>query len=177
MPRSSRPYEVGLHERLQDPDHAVSYIRAAAEDSMEAFLLALRDYVEATQGMSKLAELSDKNRENLYRMLSEEGNPRLDSLWAVTNALKLRIVVEPIDAQDAASFGSHRQEFTSMNPAVQDFGASTLRYVYAFRDTRERIPSMNNNAALQGTANWLSSLRRQYRPILSEAIPLLRSAP
>jgi probable addiction module antidote protein len=96
MPKKSIPYEVGLHERLKDPIHAVHYIKAAAEDSMEGFLLALRDYAEATQGMSKLAEISDKNRENLYRMLSEEGNPRLDSLWAVAGAMGLKVTVEPI---------------------------------------------------------------------------------
>jgi probable addiction module antidote protein len=97
MPKKSIPYEVGLHERLRDPIHAVNYIKAAAEDSMEGFLLALRDYAEATKGMAKVAELSDKNRENLYRMLSEEGNPRLESLWAVANAMGLRITVESSD--------------------------------------------------------------------------------
>jgi probable addiction module antidote protein len=85
-----------LHERLKDSIHAVSYIKAAAEDSMEGFLLALRDYAEATKGMAKLAEISAKNRENLYRMLSEDGNPRLESLWAVTSALGLQVTVESL---------------------------------------------------------------------------------
>lgn len=83
MTKKARPYEEGLHERLKDAAHAVSYISAAAEDSIEGFLLALRDYAEATRGMSKVASAADKNRENLYRMLSQDGNPRLDSLWAV----------------------------------------------------------------------------------------------
>ena len=94
MRRKSRPYEVGLHERLRDISHAISYINAAAEDSGEGFLLALRDFVEATKGMSKVAADADKNRENLYRMLSEEGNPRLDSLLAVLEAMGLRITVK-----------------------------------------------------------------------------------
>lgn len=97
MPKKSRPYEVGLHERLRDPSHAVNYIKIAAEDSMEGFLLALRDYAEATKGMSKVAAEADKNRENLYRMLSEEGNPRLDSLWVVLPAMGLRLTVEQIE--------------------------------------------------------------------------------
>jgi probable addiction module antidote protein len=94
MARKSRPYEIGLHERLRDRAHAASYINAAAEDSVEGFLLALRDVADATKGMSKVAETADKNRENLYRMLSRDGNPRLSSLWAVLDAMGLRLAVE-----------------------------------------------------------------------------------
>ncbi len=94
MARKSRPYEIGLHERLRNRAHAASYINAAAEDSVEGFLLALRDVAEATKGMSKVAETADKNRENLYRMLSRDGNPRLSSLWAVLDAMGLRLAVE-----------------------------------------------------------------------------------
>jgi probable addiction module antidote protein len=93
----SRPYEVGLHERLRsDPQHAINYVRAAAEDSMEGFLLALRDVVDAQGGMSDLASAASLNRENLYRILSGEGNPRLESLWSVVQALGFRLTVDPV---------------------------------------------------------------------------------
>jgi probable addiction module antidote protein len=98
MTKDARSYEEGLHERLRDITHAVNYINAAAEEgSIEGFLLALRDVAEATKGMSGLADAADKNRENLYRMLSREGNPRLDSLWAVLHAMGLRVSVAPIE--------------------------------------------------------------------------------
>lgn len=98
MPKNARPYQVGLHQRLRDdPEHAKNYINAAAEDSIEAFLLALRDVVEATTGMSELAAAAAKNRENLYRILSEEGNPRLLSLWDVVRAMGLRLQVASVD--------------------------------------------------------------------------------
>jgi hypothetical protein len=58
--------------------------------------MAVRDVVEATNGMSELAATAGKNRENLYRILSEEGNPRLDSLWAIFAAMGLRIAVQSI---------------------------------------------------------------------------------
>jgi hypothetical protein len=61
--------------------------------------MALRDVAEATKGMSQVATEADKNRENLYRMLSSEGNPRLNSLWAVLEAMGLRLSVEPIGAE------------------------------------------------------------------------------
>ncbi|HXP84396.1 MAG TPA: hypothetical protein VN841_06730 [Bryobacteraceae bacterium] len=114
MAWKSRPYEVGLQERLKDFSHAVSYIQAAAEDSIEGFLLALRDLAEATKGMGKVAKAADKNRENLYRMLSEEGNPRLDSLWAVLAVMGLRLTVEPITAE---TIGAQPEAIELADPA------------------------------------------------------------
>lgn len=101
MARKSRPYEVGLYERLREPSHAMSYINAAAEDSIEGFLLALRDCAEATKGMSRLAVDAEKNRENLYRMLAKDGNPRLRNLSAVLQALGFRISVSSISGQQS----------------------------------------------------------------------------
>src|SRR5713101_2526455 len=75
MPKRSRPYEVGLNERLRDPNYAVGYLNAMWEDSVEGFLLALRQVAPAREGMAELADSAGLNRENLYRMLSEEGNP------------------------------------------------------------------------------------------------------
>jgi probable addiction module antidote protein len=64
------------------------------KDSMEAFLIALRDVAEARKGMGRIAALAGLNRENLYRMLSQKGNPRLDSLLTVLKALDFSLVVE-----------------------------------------------------------------------------------
>jgi probable addiction module antidote protein len=117
MAKQSRPYETGLHERLRDPSHVVNYLKVAIEDSMEGFLLALRDVAEATKGMSNVATAADKNRENLYRMLSSEGNPRLDSLWAVLEAMGLRLSVEPLsEAFDADPAHAATGGITSFQP-------------------------------------------------------------
>src|SRR5258708_3326049 len=35
MPKRSRPYEIGLNERLRDPNYAVGYLNAMWEDSVE----------------------------------------------------------------------------------------------------------------------------------------------
>lgn len=44
--------------------------------------------------MTKLAEKTKLNRESLYRMLSQKGNPELRSLGALLNALGFRLAVE-----------------------------------------------------------------------------------
>ena len=63
-------------------------------------MLALRDVAEAQGGLTKLAERADLNRSNLYKVLSEEGNPRLKTLGAVLHELGFRLSVEPVKIKD-----------------------------------------------------------------------------
>lgn len=87
-------YEEGLWESLKDPLEAAAYLNAALEDgSQEVFLLALRD-VTVAFGMSEIARGAALNRENLYRMLSAQGNPQLSSLNTLLRSLGLRLAVE-----------------------------------------------------------------------------------
>ena len=101
MSKASRPYKEGLLEDLRDPNEAAEYLTAALEDgSPDVFLLALRDVAEA-HGMKRLAEGAQLNRESMYRMLSDQGNPRLLSLTAVLHELGLRLAVEVSDPMAA----------------------------------------------------------------------------
>lgn len=45
--------------------------------------LILRDYVNATLGFEELGRLTGKTPKSLMRMLSAEGNPRADNLFAI----------------------------------------------------------------------------------------------
>jgi len=93
MSRLTKDYRESLLQSLQDPQEAAAYLTAALDEGERAtFLLALRDVAEA-RGISALAAKAQLNRENLYRMLSEHGNPQLDSLTALLNALDLRLAV------------------------------------------------------------------------------------
>ena len=94
MNKASRPYKESLLEDLKDPNEAAEYLTAAIEDdSPDIFLLALRDVAEA-HGMKRLAEDAQLNRESMYRMLSDQGNPQLSSLTAILHQLGLRLAVE-----------------------------------------------------------------------------------
>jgi probable addiction module antidote protein len=83
--------------RLADPQYCSKYLSAAFRESAGTFLVALRNAARAQKGMTKLAAEAGVNRENLYRMLSERGNPRLDTLWVVLKAIGLRVSLEPAD--------------------------------------------------------------------------------
>jgi probable addiction module antidote protein len=72
-------------------------LNAALDDSEEMLLVALRNVAEARQ-MSKVAEGAGVNRESLYRMLSETGNPTYSSLTGVLNTLGLKLSIEPVQA-------------------------------------------------------------------------------
>jgi probable addiction module antidote protein len=87
-------YQPDLIESLHDAGEAKEYLNAALEeDDPELFLLALRNVAEAQGGMGQLAEKANLNRESLYKMLSERGNPELRSLDALLHALGFRLAV------------------------------------------------------------------------------------
>ncbi len=89
-----RRYEETLDEDLKDPAEAVGYLNACLEDGdPEVFLLALRDVARAQGGIAKLAEMTELNREHLYRILSENGNPAFSSLEALLDAMGFRLAV------------------------------------------------------------------------------------
>lgn len=92
---TSRSYQESLIRKLSDPEEAAAYLDAALEDGdRPAFLLAIRNVIDALGGMSKIARDTGLNRENLYRVLSEKGNPELNSLEKLLKALGLRLSVE-----------------------------------------------------------------------------------
>lgn len=94
MKVSTKSYRDALLERLRDPDEAGAYLDAALEDGdNRVFLLALRDVVDA-RGFTRVATEAKLNRESLYKMLSEEGNPRLSSLEALLQPFGLRLAVK-----------------------------------------------------------------------------------
>ncbi len=96
MTPRSKSYQENLLKALEDPKEAQAYLNAALEDdNPEVFLLALKDVAEAKLGgMKQLADETKLNRENLYRLLSEQGNPQLTSLNAILSTLGFRLTVE-----------------------------------------------------------------------------------
>lgn len=94
MKSTSTSYEAGLKEDLANPQEAAAYLNAALEDgSQDGFLMALRDVADA-KGITEVTEESTVNRENVYRILTENGNPRLSSLSGMLETMGLKLAVE-----------------------------------------------------------------------------------
>lgn len=91
----TRDYRAHLDDVLKDDAEAAAYLNAALAEDAEIFLLALRDVARTREGgLASLAEAAHLNREHLYRMLSEHGNPELRSLEALLDALGFRLSIE-----------------------------------------------------------------------------------
>jgi probable addiction module antidote protein len=95
MPKTTKSYRSWQLEKLTDPERAASYLNAALQDSPELFQSALAKVAQANQ-MSRVAKEAGVQRESLYRSLSEQGNPTLETLWGVLGAVGLRLAVTPI---------------------------------------------------------------------------------
>ncbi len=93
MVKSSKDYKKDLLKRLKDPEYAAEYINTAIEEGDKAvILLALKDVCEA-RGMSNIAKKTKLNRENMYRVLSEKGNPQFTTLIALLDCSGLKLAV------------------------------------------------------------------------------------
>ena len=89
-----KDYREDLMERLKDPEYAAAYLAAVlAEKDRAAFLVALKDVVEAHGGMTRVSKHVKLTRPSLYKALSSRGNPTLETLQDVLEALGLRITV------------------------------------------------------------------------------------
>ncbi len=87
-----------LDRELRDLEYAALYLNDALNDgSVELFLLALSNVVQANQGMSKLAANTELGRESLYKALSESGNPQFMTINKVLLALGLQFSIEQLN--------------------------------------------------------------------------------
>jgi probable addiction module antidote protein len=90
-------YKEHLLEDLKDLNYAAGYLTAALEEGEDIFLLAVRDVAQAQGGLTALSQATQLNRENLYNMLSQEGNPRFSSITSILSELGLEMKFYPKD--------------------------------------------------------------------------------
>ena len=80
---------------LNTPEEVALYIEAVLEeDDPKLLLAALRDVTESQGGISMMAQKTGLGRESLYKSLSENGNPKLSTLFEVIKALGLHLSVK-----------------------------------------------------------------------------------
>ena len=93
--KPSVSFDETSKQLLSDPKTAALYLEECLEDGdIDLFKIALKHVADAqTGGMTKLSKQTDVTREALYRSLSKQGNPRLDTLTKVLDAFGLRIGV------------------------------------------------------------------------------------
>ncbi|MEM6866815.1 MAG: transcriptional regulator [Cyanobacteria bacterium P01_C01_bin.121] len=97
----AKNYRDDLLIRLSEPEYSSHYLKAALDETledgnMEAFLLALKNIVDARGSVHGIANEADISRQHLHRLLSGNGNPTLETLASVLNAVGLTIDFRPV---------------------------------------------------------------------------------
>ena len=93
MPVETHPYDSAEH--LRTPEHIAAYLDAVLEENDPALLAHALGVVARAKGMTEVAEAAGRSRAQLYRSLSEGGNPQLETVMGVLNALGFRLSVQP----------------------------------------------------------------------------------
>lgn len=75
-------------KKIINLDYAAGYLTACLEEGEDVFLLGIRNVAKAQGGMTLLSNNTELNRESLYDMLSEDGNPRLKNITKVIDSLR-----------------------------------------------------------------------------------------
>ncbi|MCY4431812.1 MAG: putative addiction module antidote protein [Rhodospirillales bacterium] len=100
------PYDVAEH--LRTPEEMAAYLEVSIEeaDGAAAFVARALGDVARAKGMAQVACDAGLSRESLYKALSGERNPSLDTVLRVVRALGLKLRAEAAFNSDATEQGA-----------------------------------------------------------------------
>ncbi|TCV72809.1 putative addiction module antidote protein [Neorhizobium sp. R1-B] len=85
-------------EHLNSDERIALFLEAVFEDGDPAVIAAAIGDVARARGMSQVAKDAGLSRENLYRALSEGGNPEFATIVKVVRAIGYDLTIVPHDA-------------------------------------------------------------------------------
>ena len=87
-----RPFDPASY--LQTEEDILHYLEAAMEGNDPRHIASALGDVARSKGMSEIARKAGLGRQALYSALSENGNPTLETLVGVLDALGLQLTVQ-----------------------------------------------------------------------------------
>lgn len=89
----TKDFKQTVQERAaRDPEFRVGLLEESVScllaGDIETGKILLRDYINATMGFEDLATLTHKSPKSLMRMVSPEGNPTANNLFAILGTLQ-----------------------------------------------------------------------------------------
>ncbi len=89
-------YDEHIAKYLSNKKNIEAYLNAALEEEdPRAFLLALKDVIKVCcGGVGEVAKFTKRSREQLYRTLSDKGNPTFTNLISLVDAVGFQIHVK-----------------------------------------------------------------------------------
>jgi DNA-binding phage protein len=94
MPLTRSFEELVQRHVAEDPAYAEALLREGIDGDVDTGKAILRDYIKATIGFEKLAEVTGAPPKSLIRMLGPRGNPQAHNLFSVIGHLQKRAGVE-----------------------------------------------------------------------------------
>ncbi len=97
-----------MNDTLKDNCEAIAYLELALQDYQEdgdtsALMHAIQRVAEANGGISQLAEKTQLNRQNLYKIFSNKTSPRFDTLSKILHALGITISFKVLDTSQTCA--------------------------------------------------------------------------
>ena len=92
MALKTLPFDPARH--LETEDDILVYLDAAMEGNDPKHIAGALGDVARSKGMSEIARKAGVGRQALYAALSETGNPTLETLTSVLDALGLELTVQ-----------------------------------------------------------------------------------
>ena len=86
-------------EFIKRPEHVAAYLQVSFEEDKPEEIAESLGIVARSAGMTEIARRTGLSRESLYRALSPNGNPQLETVMRVLEACGMRLTVEPIPAK------------------------------------------------------------------------------
>ena len=83
-------------EHLSSPDAMAEFMADAMETGDAGYIAKALGVVIRAKGMAELAKETGLSREQLYRSFSEQGNPTLKTLLAVTKVLGMNLTIQQV---------------------------------------------------------------------------------
>lgn len=89
----TKPWDAA--DYIETPDDVVAALQAAFDEAAEfddpGVVAHMLGVIARSKSMSEIAKRTGRSREQLYKTLSESGNPTLATLMGVTKALGLKL--------------------------------------------------------------------------------------
>jgi probable addiction module antidote protein len=87
---------------LSDPEYAARLLNTSLEEeTLDVFLVNLRDIVRARGGVAALAKSTGLGRESLYKTLSPGHSPEFQTVCTIVKALGLSLDFAPSEEKAA----------------------------------------------------------------------------
>jgi probable addiction module antidote protein len=149
--QKSSDYNSWRLKKLSDPERAARYLKAALEESTEAFFYAFKNVIQAHE-VATLAKKAGVARESLYRSFSPGANPTWGTLRSVLEALDLKFSgIEPRIATSAVMPVPEAPKASVRNSRKRKRGSSGNRQqlVLSFELQKQNVPAAAASSTVQ----------------------------